>query len=640
VVLAGVAVLAPAAAQTGAPATVTTATEDQQQAAVVLENEFWKLSIWPGEGGKIKHAVYKVTGSDWIYPGGGLFADHVTQQTWPGELYRAAYEYAIIASGPDVATVRLWRKIEGNGDVAITGVIFEKEITLRRGDPRIHVVIRLKNPTDVARSPIPWTQNLLYMGGDKENDRFFRPSTTGVQESWNEYSATTVTTKGSDFVREPTAGWSAVADTVKGEGAVFEVKYDDLYWLYNCTSSLTLEWWDDPVPLAAGASWETPVTIVPFTGLKSVDYADAKLVAAVDTAYSNQKLSATLRLVSTSATPVAPVTATVTLYTHPEMKVVSEETVTIPSVGRTPSASELALGDLVKTQPGLIRVKLASGDYTANFEKYFDPLAAEKAQFGQVNSSYYVPRPRKNKVFALPAGAKVERHAAPLVLVYEGLHSRYWGLDETFRRIKAADVKTAHHTIFVYGDQLDYMAATPEELLKYDLIVISNVPGEAFTDVGQAFLKLYVEHGGSLLVLGGLNAYGAGSYAAGDLGSILPVKVDGPYDRVKLSSGVPVLPAGALGAQLFPDWAAPELAPRAYWLHKIVAVQPGAEVIMKAGSYPAIVTGHYGQGRVAAVLLTPYGVPAAGETGFWQWHWWPRELAHLIDWLRQPGEAK
>jgi len=601
---------------------------------VVMENEFWRLSVWPDLGARVMHAVYKPSGHDWIFEKGGLFCDHVTQQVWPGELMDAKYEVEILAAGPDQATVRGQRKIDGQGDAAISGVIFERDLTLKRGDPRLHAIVRLRNDTDAPRSPTPWVQHIFYVGGGKENNHYFRPSTTGVQEAWTEFSGTQTIRYGPEFIREPTAGWTATTNTGNGEGAVFLMSYNDLFWLYNCIGALTTEWWCDPVPLAPGEVWETPVTMIPFLGLKSVAYADDQAIAALDTTYQDQKLGATLNVLSATPESLPAVAGELTLVTWPERKVLRTEKFDLGEVGSRPAGRSFDLGPLAKTQEALLRVRLTCGEYQASFEKYFDPLAAEKAQFGQVTSNYRRAKPRKDKRFQLPAEARVERHERPRVLLYEGLHTRYWGLDRAFLYLHVDRVQFSHHTIFVYGDQLDYMVASPTELLQYDLIVLCSVPAEALTEVGQAFLRLYVERGGSLLVLGGSAAYGAGSYGEGDIASLLPVKVNGFFDRVEIKGSAPLIPTGPLGESLFPRWPRGDTAPRAYWLHQVAGLQPGAEVILRAGGRPAIVTGQVGQGRVAAVLLTPWGVPAQGQTGFWEWRLWPLHLANLMNWLQ------
>lgn len=600
---------------------------------LALENEFWRLTVWPDTGGRIMHAVYKPTGHDWIFEKAGLFCDHVTQQTWPGELMDAKYDFRLLQTGPDQATVRVWRAIDGKGDAAISGVVFERDMTLRRGDPRVHVVIRLRNETNAPRSPTPWVQNIFYVGGGKENNHYFRPTTTGIQEGWTEYSGTQTIRHGADFIREPTAGWTATTNSVNGEGAVFLISYNDLFWLYNCIGNLTTEWWYDPVPLAPGASWETPVTMVPFVGLRSVAYADETVVASLEPAYREEKLSATLSLLSALPEPLPAVSGQLALLTWPAQKTLKIEKFELGEVGSRPTVKTWDLGPLAKTQEAVLRVRLTCGDHQASFEQYFDPLAEEKAQFGQATSNYRLTKPRKVKQFDLPAGARVERHDQPRVLLYHGLHTRYWGLDYAFRYLDVGRVQQSYHTIFVYGDQLDYMVSTPAELLQYDLVVLSSVPAEALTDVGLAFLKLYVEHGGSVLILGGSSAYGAGGYGEGDIAAILPVKPGGSFDRLEIKGGAALTPNGELGERLFPRWPRGDTAPRVYWMHDIAGLQPGAQVVMRAGDRPAIVTAQVGQGRVAAVLLTPWGVPGEGQTGFWEYRLWPRHLAGLMSWL-------
>ena len=609
------------------------ATEDGHP-VLVMENETWRLTVWPDRGGRVGHAVHKPTGNDWVYPQGGLFLDHVTQQVWPGELLDVPYEYEIRAPGPEQATVRLWRTIKGDGNAAIAGVVFEKELTLKQGDPRLHAVLRLRNPADAPRSPVPWSQHCFFVGGSKENDHYFRPATTGVLEAWANFTTTETKRSGTEFVREPVAGWTAVTDSVTGEGAAFLMRYNDLFWLYNCIGSMTVEWWYDPIPLPPGASWETEVTVIPFVGLKSVAYADERVVASLEPNYRDGRLSVSLDALAASSETVKQVSGELTLVSYPEGKTLKTESIALGDVGQEAAARQLDLGPLAKTQAVVVRVRLQGEGCTASFERHFDPLAAEKAQFGQVSATYRVPKPKKEKQFALDPAARVQVNLPPRVLICEGLHTNYWRLDQALKSLGADPPQIAHHTIFVYGDQLDYMPASPAELLQYDLIVLSNIPAEALTDVGQAFLKLYVERGGGLLVLGGSAAYGAGSYGETDLGALLPVMTDGRFDRVSLGEGAALAPVGKLGGELFWGWPSGPEAPRALWLHKTAGVRPEGEVVLRAGRWPAVVVGPYGQGHVAAVLLTPWGDPPAGTTGFWQWAEWPRWLGRLMDWLR------
>lgn len=459
---------------------------------VILENEALKLAVAPSLGGRVACAIFKETGNDWIYPKGGLFLDHVTQQVWPGELLEAQYEFLITSHGPEVASVRLWRTIEGKGDKAIAGVVFEKELSLRRADPRLHAIVRLKNPTSSPRSPISWVQNCLYLGGGRENDRYFRPTTTGILEGWAEFTSMGVTRHGLDFVRNPSAGWSAVSDQKTGEGAVFLMDYNDLFWLYNCIGALTVEWWFDPVPLKPGAQWETSVTMIPFLGMKTISYADERMIAGVKEGYAGGRLQISLSMCSSSPQDLKNVEVDVAVCDFPERNVLDSTTFRLPFISRKPVEKVVSVARARSDQEVVTVVSVKAENYHTKFEKYFDPLAKQRAQFGEYTPRYRISKARKMKHFSLAKEARVKSRKKPKVLVFRGLHQSSWRIDEALKLLGAESVRNSRHTVFVYGDQLDYLPATPEELLDYNLVIVANVPADALTDMGQEFIKLYL----------------------------------------------------------------------------------------------------------------------------------------------------
>jgi len=53
---------------------------------------------------------------------------------------------------------------------------------------------------------------------------------------------------------------------------------------------------------------------------------------------------------------------------------------------------------------------------------------------------------------------------------------------------------------------------------------------------------------------------------------------------------------------------------------------------MFAGSEPVLVTGSYGQGRVAVFYGTTLGVSDPGHLALWQWDDWPALLTDVIYW--------
>jgi uncharacterized membrane protein len=165
-----------------------------------------------------------------------------------------------------------------------------------------------------------------------------------------------------------------------------------------------------------------------------------------------------------------------------------------------------------------------------------------------------------------------------------------------------------------------------DDLLAYNLVVLADVDAESLGDIGREMLKDYVAAGGGLLVLGGPYAYGEGGYGKGQLAEVLPVQVGGAFDLVaggELAAGG----ASALPGSL--DWKQRPVAP---YVHRLTP-KPQAVVAVTAGGLPFVVTGTYGQGRVACVAGSPVGA-AAGRTVFWQWSDWPRLVGKLAEWAR------
>ena len=72
-------------------------------------------------------------------------------------------------------------------------------------------------------------------------------------------------------------------------------------------------------------------------------------------------------------------------------------------------------------------------------------------------------------------------------------------------------------------------------------------------------------------------------------------------------------------------------APVAFFYHRLTP-RPGAQVLLTAGSVPAVVTGTYGKGQVACVGLTAFGDPAPEQQPFWEWPCWVTFTRDLVWW--------
>ena len=106
----------------------TSGAEDAMQVSV--ENDWVRIVIDPGKGGRISSYFWKASGSEWAAgEGSGLLMDHVTQQKWPGELMGRLYSYEIVEAGPEAACLQLWTKIVDELDETIRDVKLTKTLT-------------------------------------------------------------------------------------------------------------------------------------------------------------------------------------------------------------------------------------------------------------------------------------------------------------------------------------------------------------------------------------------------------------------------------------------------------------------------------------------------------------------------------
>ena len=165
-----------------------------------------------------------------------------------------------------------------------------------------------------------------------------------------------------------------------------------------------------------------------------------------------------------------------------------------------------------------------------------------------------------------------------------------------------------------------------KDLFKAKVVILSDVDGAELSESQVKLLKMYVQKGGGLLVMGGPFAYGLGHMRENGLGEILPVELE-PFDLKWEKDGKPLAKAADNEALKGFDFSA---NPMVYWLH-LAKPKEGAEVLLKAGDYPALVAGNYGKGKVFAFMGTPMGVPGKGQVEFWRWDGWSGLVRNLVN---------
>lgn len=154
--------------------------------AIILENEYLKLTFVPELGGRIWAAYDKIRGREFLYRTAAVKPTPYNQRnTWPAgnlELYGPYDTHMITWPGePWVSATR--RNPDGSATVILSHVdhIFRDKIwlsvTLEPGQARARVDIRLYNPNPLEHRYLLWTNTGAPV---KESTRFYYPMTRTI----------------------------------------------------------------------------------------------------------------------------------------------------------------------------------------------------------------------------------------------------------------------------------------------------------------------------------------------------------------------------------------------------------------------------------------------------------------------------
>lgn len=157
---------------------------------------------------------------------------------------------------------------------------------------------------------------------------------------------------------------------------------------------------------------------------------------------------------------------------------------------------------------------------------------------------------------------------------------------------------------------------TPEELFRYDAVIIGDLEADFFTHDQMVLLQRFVsERGGGFLMLGGAESYREGNYAGTVIGSMLPVYLDRAAD-VKLPSQWKftltregwLQPWTRLRATETDERTRLDSLPSIPVLNAVRGIKPGASVLATVSdadnhSYPALAVQRFGLGRTAAMMV-------------------------------------
>lgn len=228
-----------------------------EAAGDVLENDRVRVMLEPLAGARVRSFQIKASGEEktvWegIRPG-GLAADIVPADRYPGLLRDAPYEFEVLEPN---------RRVVARYQVAaeeLAGVVVEKEFSLT-DHATLDVTLRVRNTADQPRRVQVRAQHCLrptrgtFTWPCRDHLRAFRPPEHMLKASI-----------GIDDLKQ---GWFGYADAESKSGMVlqFDLAAAPKALIYLAHNLYTIEWYYQPLELAAGASWETRYALTAVPG--------------------------------------------------------------------------------------------------------------------------------------------------------------------------------------------------------------------------------------------------------------------------------------------------------------------------------------------------------------------------------------
>ncbi len=249
----------------------------QGEPALVLENDFVQLRLRPTLGGRIDRFLYKP--SDTQLTGttdGCIFVDRVWNYA-NSDIYRqwtsAVYDYKL-QPGTDTAAVTL--SCRGSTGIG-TRMTFEKTISLTSGSATVRADYSLAIGHEAMRPQRAgiWWHNQL--GVPQETTTYYVPTVQGIKSLAYGAGAS-----GQYWWYDVVRGWgAALGESGTGVAAIMDWRKLMCFYQYMRGGVALMEWAFRSEEIPNGGSTTTSIWLVPFTGLKSVAGAGAKVVGEI-----------------------------------------------------------------------------------------------------------------------------------------------------------------------------------------------------------------------------------------------------------------------------------------------------------------------------------------------------------------------
>ena len=603
---------------------------------IIMENEVLKIKIDLKNGARISEYFYKYFEENIVYPlssAGGLLMDHVWEQTWPGEFLNKKYEYKIIKNTPDEGIISVWTF--GQRETT-NGLKFERLIIMRKNDRVIHCKVLISNPTKEGKIIGYWNQNNFWFDNKKEDIEWARPTTTGVDKMGIDHKGNFWFSKRWYYVEDPISGWNGTYNKKIQKGMMFLMDYNDLWRIYDNSSSVTTEWMYDRVAIPPNKTWETDIYIIPVYGISGFSYGSPNFIFNLNI----NEVSGGIEIeyeITKSVNKLKDVKVFTKLYGLKEKwetkidelnfgeleEKVKKGNVTVKNIGNMPCGMEVTFTG--KREDGTQIIETFGEFYGGKEGKNLDMITMEPY--------LKFERPKKKKVFLKPDIIKYVPNKIPKVLFIKGLWSEFFKIEEGIKKVfPDAIIEESFLDNSPVGLSISYFPVDYDSLLSYDMIIIGNVPAEPIGLIGEEMIKDYVLAGGNLILLGGDQSFGQAAWSNQELLNLLPVEV-GSYFNWNRIKGNNLL---KIADSSHPITKNIRLTPSYVFYSHICTPKPNGKVILKTEERPIIVVSETkNKGKIICILATPFGKKENGKIPFWESDSWIDIIANIIKWTLQ-----
>ena len=254
---------------------------------ILLENEFFRITFEPQKAGRATDFVF-LPWSQNITSKDGFFKDSFREIGGEGQLFNFGflypdypYEAEILSDSEKEAKVRISLKIDSI-DKNYSGWVFQREYSLKKGEPFVHIIVRIINGGNEKKKFAYRPSHLVHF--ENETVWYFIPDVSGVLKDYDAPVGSDGRGSHGLFTMHPSGGWLGCITDKSQRGLVFEFDWRHLdsieTWISSRTGSIA-QWFYRIFTLAPAQVWETSYTISPVEKLSSIDGVSSGIIGSL-----------------------------------------------------------------------------------------------------------------------------------------------------------------------------------------------------------------------------------------------------------------------------------------------------------------------------------------------------------------------